>query len=158
MTGNNYRAKSIHLDSLFIESKMSCFVTIPIGFTFQSLQFIQKLESDIYVGFFLNISFNCFFFLLLFVFCYKFLKNAHISCVNWLFWHLLYLKMPEGVKNTSTKGAIKIKGFIVSKIIIKYNICSFERFEEKDEHKGRRVGEWHLLNGLADHQIGYSLR
>lgn len=74
MTGNNYRAKSIHLDSLFIESKMSCFITIPIGFTFQSLQFIQKLESDIYVGFFLNISFNCFFFLLLFVFCYKFLK------------------------------------------------------------------------------------
>lgn len=49
--------------------------------------------------------------------------------------------MPEGVKNTSTKGAIKIKGFIVSKIIIKYNICSFERFEEKDEHKGRRLGE-----------------
>lgn len=66
MTGNNYRAKSIHLDSLFIESKMSCFVTIPIGFTFQSLQFIQKLESDIYVGFFLNISFNCFFFCCLF--------------------------------------------------------------------------------------------
>lgn len=66
--------------------------------------------------------------------------------------------MPEGVKNTRTKGAIKIKGFIVSNIIIKYNICSFERFEEKDEHKGRRLGEWHLLNGLADHQIGYSLR
>lgn len=80
MTGNNYRAKSIHLDSLFIESKMSCFVTIPIGFTFQSLQFIQKLESDIYVGFFLNISFNCFFF---FVVCFllQILKKMRILAV-----------------------------------------------------------------------------
>lgn len=66
--------------------------------------------------------------------------------------------MPEGVKNTSTKGAIKIKGFIVNKIIIKNNICSFEHFEEKDKHKEQRLGEWHLLNGLGDHQIGYSLR
>lgn len=75
MTGNNYRAKSIHLDSLLIESKMSCFVTIPIGFTFQSLQFIQKLESDIYVGFIpkhfplIVVWFFCFVCLF---FCYEF--------------------------------------------------------------------------------------